>query len=1109
MHRRLALRAKPAQYFRLPLRFALRRAVNPANNNELVRSKIKLITGMIKSNSISYAAFQAILFFLIGLLLSPGVIALTPTPEQIEQFRRLPPSQQEAIAKQYGIDPAIISGAVPVMAPVVPTESVAPRAPAGETVAAPEEKAIEETASEANDKTTLAEPKEEKVLPRKLEQFGYDLFAGSPSTFAPVTDIPVSMDYVMGPGDTVQVQFYGKENVTHQLVVNREGQINFPGIGPLSVAGMNFAEMKDFLLDTVARRTIGINASITLGELRSIRVFVLGDAFRPGSYTVSSLSTITNALFVSGGITKIGSLRNVQLKRNGEIIATLDLYDLLLKGDTRNDKRLLPGDVIFIPPIGITAGIGGEVKRPAIYELKEEKAAADLVKLAGGYHATAYPQASRIERIDPQGNRTLIDVDLTKPASMEIPIRNGDVLQVFSVLEKMENVVLLEGHVQRPGGFAWKKGMRVSSIVGGYADLLPDPDPNYGLIVRERMPDRRIQVLAFAPRYSIGKPSTDHDPLLNARDKVLLFGRDQSRAGPLSSILSHLNSQVSYNEPPLVVQVTGSVQFAGEYPLVNGMTVKHLVDAAGGFTLDVDRQYALIVNKQFNDGRINIQHQRLSDEQSLARKLLPGDRLITFSVEPDKPRDGLLASTLEQLKLQADFNEMPQIVTASGNLRFPGQYPFTDAMTVNDLIMASGGLQQETDMAYALLVHRLHNQSRIKLDMVRLGEAESNHKNLLPGDQLITFALNTPRLSLLEPIISQLSQQTSDKESLKLASVGGSVRFPGLYPLTTEMTVGDLLKAAGGFTEKAFNQHAEVTRALIGANREQEYERLELDLSEVTALQTRLQSRDQLFVKSIPNWKDNESVTLSGEVRFPGVYPVYQGDDLHSVLQRAGGLTDYAYVPGAIFTREELRVQEEKRLQELRDRLAGDILKAELSIGQESAMVGEEKQASSMQEVVQAKALLEQLDATKAVGRMVVDLQQVLDAKPGYHVDLRNGDELYVPQRNNAVTIIGEVQHPTSQHYVEGASHKDYLEKSGGTTERADNDRIYIVRADGSIALPSNGFLFLPGVGESINPGDTIVVPLSTDRVNQRILWRDASQIFYQIALGAAAVASF
>ncbi|MFW1331762.1 polysaccharide biosynthesis/export family protein, partial [Vibrio parahaemolyticus] len=200
-----------------------------------------------------------------------------------------------------------------------------------------------------------------------LKRFGLDLFAGSPTTFAPISDVPVPADYTVGAGDEIVIQLFGKENTTHRLRVNRAGIINFPSLGPVQVAGMTFSDVRDSLNQRVKEQMIGVRSDISLGEMRTMQVFVMGDAYKPGAYTVSALTTISQAIYYSGGFSESGALRNVQLKRNGQVIRKLDMYDLLLKGDARNDIRLLPGDVVFIGALGNTISIDGEVNRPAIY----------------------------------------------------------------------------------------------------------------------------------------------------------------------------------------------------------------------------------------------------------------------------------------------------------------------------------------------------------------------------------------------------------------------------------------------------------------------------------------------------------------------------------------------------------------------------------------------------------------------------------------------------------------------------------------------------------------------------------------------------------------------
>src|ERR1700730_9223161 len=246
-----------------------------------------------------------------------------------------------------------------------------------------------------------------------LKPFGYDLFEGVPSTFAPVSDIQVPPDYIVGPGDKIQVQLYGNKPASYSLTVGRDGRINFPELGPINVSGLTFQNAQAAIEQRVSAQLIGSRVSVTMGDLRSIRIFVLGEAEKPGSYTVSGLSTMTNALFVSGGVKKIGSLRKIELRRNARLVTVLDLYDLLLHGNTNADQQVMPGDVIFIPPIGATVSVYGAVRRPAIYELKSEKSVEEVIDIAGGLLPDADGKQAQLERIQPSRLREMHNIDLT------------------------------------------------------------------------------------------------------------------------------------------------------------------------------------------------------------------------------------------------------------------------------------------------------------------------------------------------------------------------------------------------------------------------------------------------------------------------------------------------------------------------------------------------------------------------------------------------------------------------------------------------------------------------------------------------------------------------
>lgn len=722
----------------------------------------------------------------------------------------------------------------------------------------------------------------------QLPQFGYDLFAGSPTTFAPVTEIPVPVDYILGPGDQVRIQLFGKESKAYDLYVTRDGLLQIPELGPIPVAGQRFSELKVEISQRVAEQMIGIQVFVSLGELRSIRVFILGDVNRPGSYTVSSLSTMTNALFVSGGIKPIGTLRNIQLKRQGEVINTLDLYDLLLEGDTSGDARLQPGDVIFIPPVGRLAGVVGEVKRPAIYELNEgESTIRNLVEMAGGLAATAYTPLSQLERIASSGLKEVKDLDLSQISPYDNELRDGDLLRIYSNLDRADNVVLLEGQAERPGTYEWSEGMRITDLVAGYDSIVPSADLQYALVVSRNSRNGRISVRSFSLEKALADIDSAHNLTLWKRDRVLIFE-----------------------------------------------------DAAS----------------QGTGGR------------------------------------PALTAVVESLERQATSDSPEKIVVISGYVRHPGRYPLEDDMSVRDLVRAAGGFSQE---AYTL-------------------EAE-----------LIRFEDN----------------QKSQRETL-------------LLPIKLDESQNGL-----GFTLRSF---------------------------------------DQLLVKRVPEWAERENISVQGEIKFPGTYTIERGETLSSVIQRAGGLTALAFPDAALFFRESLRQSEREQIELLRKRLQEDLSTSNLA-----------DDASAAESIDTARTLVEQLDSAKALGRLVIDLPMLLDRESyDYDIVLKGGDELIIPQKPQSVTIIGSVNYPTSHFYDPKLNRDDYIGLSGGLLRRADKKNIYIVRANGRVENFQES-RFFPRNNQPVLAGDTIVVPIDVDRMKPLKYWGSVSQIVYQLALGAAAVNSF
>lgn len=725
-----------------------------------------------------------------------------------------------------------------------------------------------------------------------LKPFGYDLFEEDPASFAPVTDAPVPADYTVGPGDRLNVQLYGSENRNLRLVVDREGRINFPELGPIQVGGRSFESVRSSLEARVQSQMIGVRASVSMGETRSIRVFVLGEAKYPGSYAVAGLGTITTALFASGGVKDIGSLRDIQLKRQGAIVRRMDLYDMLLRGDTSNDAKLQSGDVIFIPPVGATVSIDGEVRRPAIYELRSDQPISEAVQMAGGLTSEADAQRISVSRIDEQQRRVVVDVDLTTADGRMRLLRNGDVVRVARVRPQIDSGVLVQGHVHNAGLVAWREGLRLSDVLPSADALQPNADLGYILVRREVQPDRRVVALSA----------------------------DLSRA----------------------LREKGS---------------------------DADL------------------------------RLWPRDQITVFDLETGRER--VIQRLMEDIRLQARLDRPTQIVR-----------------------------------------------------------------------------------------------------------VGGRVRVPGEYPLEPNMTVSDLIRAGGNLSDAAYGGTAELTRYEVVNGEARRTELITIDLAKVllgdSAADVPLHPFDFLNIKEIPEWTQQEQVILAGEVRFPGTYPIKRGETLASVLQRAGGFSELAFPEGSVFTRKELREREQKQIDQLASRLQNDI--ATMSLQAAAA-----NQSGASQAAAVGQSLLAQLKSSKAVGRLVIDVERAVAGGPSSAADvvLQDGDMLVIPKKSQEVTVIGEIQNATSHFYRSGLSRDDYISLSGGTTRKADDRRIYIVRANGSVVSSERGRWFSRNGQAAVKPGDTIVVPMDTERLPTLPLWQAVTQILYNLAISAAAINSF
>jgi protein involved in polysaccharide export with SLBB domain len=493
---------------------------------------------------------------------------------------------------------------------------------------------------------------------RRLPIYGHSLFDRVPTTFAPVDRIPVTDDYLIGPGDEILIRAWGQIDLDGKLVVDREGDVFLPKVGTLSVTGLKYQQLPEYFRSAIGRVFRNFDLTVSLGRLRSIQVFVVGQARRPGSYTVSSLSTLVNTLFASGGPSASGSMRRIQLKRNNSVVTEFDFYDLLLSGDKSKDVRLLPGDVIYIPASGPSVAIAGSVNVPAIYELREGTPLGSAVEMAGGLATTADGQKVVVERIENHNRRRVEEFPLDGQG-LERALKDGDVVRIFSLSPRFQNAVTLRGNVAHPGRTEWHSGMHLKDVIPNQ-DALVTRDywraTNWAAGASERV-DQQINRDYWRATNSVanmGKrsdqpiiPGSGRDnPIPNAGESVeqQLEGHPASAKAATATGTAKLRNQIARNAP----------EINWDYAVIQRLDPQDLTTRLVPFNL----------------GKLVLQ----GDEQNNLA-LEPGDVITIFS----------------QNDLAVPLDKQSKFVRLEGEFRTAGVYQAKPGETVRHLVERVGG----------------------------------------------------------------------------------------------------------------------------------------------------------------------------------------------------------------------------------------------------------------------------------------------------------------------------------------------------------------------------------------------------------------------------------
>ncbi len=607
-----------------------------------------------------------------------------------------------------------------------------------------------------------------KVLPI----YGANLFLNPPSTFAPVNRIPVTPDYVVGPGDELLIRIWGQVTLDGHFTVDRSGAIYIPKVGAVHVAGLPFDKLTDFLRTQIGRDFKNFDLNVNMGQLRSIEIFVVGDAKKPGSYTVSSLSTLVNALFATGGPNPTGSLRNIEVRRGTQTVATFDLYDLLLRGDKSKDLSLLSGDVVYIPPARAMVALAGSVDHPALYELKGESTVKDVLALSGGVATLARRTNLRIERVHPNADtRSVIDIQQDE-SGLATPVADGDILEISPILNRFKDSVTLRGNVADPRRFAWVPGMRIK-------DLIPDKQALLTRDYWERRNELGLPVLDSTPeirRYAPDAPVAQVDgagisPSPTAAALSLPNANDSDTnihgSGSPDTTRAYANgasSKPGASNSSIPVALSNSVSSGTDN--ASGSAISAVVtDAARRFDVknsvvlvapDIDWAYAVIER---------------ADKTDLTPQLLPFNLANAIDL-PNSPDDlelqpGDVVTVFSKSDIRVPQAQQTKFVRLEGEFNAAGVYRVQPGENLRSLVARAGGLTSSaylfgssfTRESTRVIQQRRLNEYADELDQrIRLAEANSTANALSQQDQLADVSA----LQNARTVAAKLRQLTTD-----------------------------------------------------------------------------------------------------------------------------------------------------------------------------------------------------------------------------------------------------------------------------------------------------------------------------------------------------------
>ena len=899
-----------------------------------------------------------------------------------------------------------------------------------------------------NNSKLLAQIKSKQSIVQysKLKRFGIAFFKNK-NTIS--NNIIVPDFYILNPNDTVSIWIYGAKNDNFELKINNQGKINIPKIGPISIGGLKFKDAKKAIKSKLQPSFKNSEIIVNISKLSTMQVTLTGFVKAPGVYNVSSLSTIKDLLIASNGVKANGSLRNIIIKRDGKRYKTIDFYKLITIGDDSLNILLKANDVVYVPKALNLVKLDGDVNNKAIYELKNNETLASLLRYAGGLKTSASKFNIKIQRYIEHKKIKIFNFDYDNAEQWKL--KDSDSVYVYDIDKVHRDSIVLYGNVVRPGKMALGSNHSLQDLFlsqiskfGLSGVFLENTLFNYGVIKRQSK-NLTKQFINFNLQDILNKKL---DISLKQGDEIYIFNKFDTQLNPFVTIKGKV------------------VAKEGKYQFIEGMTVADLIKIAGTIS-------------PYDITKIKITTYDQSDYMPLVKFI------------NEKQAQAYKLKSFDTVELYDYYlNNALQYATISGNINFPGKFIVGKNMTIKDCILSAGGLKPYTFTTYLRIartqvVDGLNGKEfQVKNIYLNVEDIMANKKdNIVVKDKDKIFIYS----------IEQMSQRAK-------VTISGEVKNPGSYFIASDTTVQDIVKAAGGITNKAYKQKCEVVRYIIQNNQRTTKTFTIANFLDKTN-SFKLKEFDEIRISRIPNWNNKKSIIVKGEVKFPGTYVIKTGDKLGDVIKRAGGYTKNAFLEGAIFTRESIKKMQRAKMKESILQLK----QKSLAISTQPTGLGEGTKKVDAQGLINLiDSLAKEAEKLQPIGRITIALDENLSKfqQSPSNLVLENNDTLIIPSKNDTVLVMGEVMSPTAIIF-EGDDLDDYIDAAGGLTQRADEDSIYIVHANGSASKANNGWF---STQATIKTGDVIVVPQELITYSGLQIAKDIASIMYQFALTAASL---